>query len=55
LHIMKERADKIQAVLGIADRPEGGTTITAVLVPTVPTEPPAQPGGINAIQRTSGR
>jgi signal transduction histidine kinase len=55
LHIMKERADKIQAVLDIADRPEGGTTITAVLVPTVTTEPPAQPGGINAIQRTSGR
>lgn len=55
LHIMKERADKIQAVLGIADRPEGGTTITAVLVPTQTPEPPAQSGGINAVQRTSGR
>ena len=41
LHIMNERANRINAVLTIANRPGGGTAVSAVLLPAdVPSQRP---------------
>jgi signal transduction histidine kinase len=55
LHIMQERAQRIGAVLAIADRPEGGTRVRAVLEPRESPESDLQLGGSHALQRPSHR
>jgi signal transduction histidine kinase len=55
LHIMNERATRINAVLTIANRPSGGTAVSAVLLPTeVPSQRP-QSGGSHALHRSARR
>ncbi len=53
LHIMNERALRINGELTIANRPGGGTTVSAVLLPpaTQPSAPP--PGGSHALHRAA--
>jgi signal transduction histidine kinase len=53
--IMRERAQRIGAVLAIDSRPEGGTRVSAVLAPHEPQEPRLQLGGSDAVQRPSHR
>jgi signal transduction histidine kinase len=55
LPIMQERAQRIGAVLAIADRPEGGTRVRAVLQPRESPESDLQLGGSDALQRPSRR
>ena len=55
LHIMHERAERIGAVLAIADRPEGGTRVTAVLKPRESSESDLQQGVSDVVQRPSRR
>lgn len=55
LHIMNERANRINAVLTIANRPGGGTAVSAVLLPAeVPSPRPAN-GGSHALHRAARR
>jgi signal transduction histidine kinase len=48
LHIMQERAERIGAVLAIANRPEGGTRVSAILQPLESPES-LQLGGSDAL------
>jgi nitrate/nitrite-specific signal transduction histidine kinase len=55
LHIMNERANRINAVLNISNRQGGGTAVSAVLLPTeVPPQRP-QSGGSHALHRVARR
>jgi signal transduction histidine kinase len=55
LHIMNERANRINAVLTITNRPSGGTAVSAVLLPAdVPSQRP-QSGGSHAVHRAARR
>lgn len=55
LHIMNERAGRINAVLTIANRQGGGTAVSAVLLPAdVPQQHP-QSGGSHALHRAARR
>jgi signal transduction histidine kinase len=55
LHIMNERASRINAVLTITNRPGGGTAVSAVLLPAdVPSQRP-QSGGSHAVHRAARR
>lgn len=55
LHIMNERANRINAVLNINNRPGGGTVVSAVLLPAeVPPQRP-QSGGSHALHRAARR
>ena len=52
LHIMKERASRINAVLSFVERPGGGTAVSAVLLPPE-SAPIFEPGDRYALQRSA--
>jgi len=54
LHTMQERADRINAVLTVADRAGGGTAVSAVVLPQdIPTAPNPEIGETHVLQRAS--
>ncbi len=55
LEIMQERAERINAALTVAERPGGGTRVSAVLCPSEPPRVHPLPGGGHALQRATRR
>jgi signal transduction histidine kinase len=52
---MRERADRVHAVLSVTERPGGGTAVSVVLLPPATREIPPQSGESYVLQRSAGR
>jgi signal transduction histidine kinase len=52
---MRERADRVHAVLSVSERPGGGTAVSVVLLPPATQVTPHQSGESYVLQRSAGR
>jgi signal transduction histidine kinase len=52
---MRERAERVHAVLSVSERPGGGTAVSVVLLPPATPDSPHQSGESYVLQRSAGR